>query len=69
MNRKIIAVWVATMVFSFSAGYYFSRFYEGGKGGTGFLTFTFDDNRMGQYTYAKGILEAAGFRATFFVTR
>ncbi len=69
MNRKIIVVWVVTLVFSFSAGYYFSHFYEGDKRDTGFITFTFDDNRMGQYTYAKGILEAAGFRATFFVTR
>ncbi len=69
MNRKIIIVWVATLIISFSAGYYFSLFYEGEKRDKGFITFTFDDNRMGQYTYAKGILEAAGFRATFFVTR
>lgn len=68
MNKKIFVVLIVALVFSFAAGYYFSLFYSW-HSYHGYLTFTFDDNRMGQYKHAKGILDEAGFKATFYVTR
>lgn len=71
MSKKVIALLTLALVFSFAAGYFLSLFYSGYTyhRQPGCLSFTFDDNRMGQYNYAKPILDEAGFRATFYVTR
>jgi len=69
MNKKMIVVIVVLL--SFVAGYSFCLFYtlRGYQIQWGYLTFTFDDNRMGQYKYAKAILDEVGFKATFYVIR